>query len=58
MTTERVCWLLNRRELLKLRESWRQRAGPEAPLRAFHDALLAYGGLPVSLIRWGMGLDD
>jgi uncharacterized protein (DUF885 family) len=49
---------VGRRELLKLRESWRQRAGPEAPLRAFHDALLAYGGLPVSLIRWGMGLDD
>ena len=42
----------------KLRESWRARVGPEAPLRAFHDALLSYGGLPVSLIRWGMGLDD
>ena len=49
---------VGRRELLKLRESWRARAGQAAPLRAFHDALLSYGGLPVSLIRWGMGLDD
>ena len=49
---------VGRRELLRLRASWRERAGPEAPLREFHDALLAYGGLPVSLIRWGMGLDD
>jgi uncharacterized protein (DUF885 family) len=49
---------VGRRELLKLRESWRARAGQEAPVRAFHDALLSYGGLPVSLIRWGMGLDD
>ncbi|MFI5328208.1 MAG: DUF885 family protein, partial [Candidatus Rokuibacteriota bacterium] len=49
---------VGRRELLQLRESWRARAGPGAPVRAFHDAVLAYGGLPVSLIRWGMGLDD
>ncbi len=49
---------VGRRELLQLRESWRARVGPAAPVRAFHDAVLAYGGLPVSLIRWGMGLDD
>lgn len=49
---------VGRRELLTLRDSWRARAGPEAPIRSFHDALLSYGGLPVSLIRWGMGLDD
>lgn len=49
---------VGRRELLDLRESWRGKAGAAAPLRAFHDAVLSYGGLPVSLIRWGMGLDD
>ena len=49
---------VGRRELLQLRESWRARVGPGASLRTFHDAVLAYGGLPVSLIRWGMGLDD
>jgi len=49
---------VGRREIIKLRDSWRERAGPDAPIREFHDALLAYGGLPVSLVRWGMGLDD
>ena len=49
---------VGRREILKLLDSWRERAGPDVPIREFHDALLAYGGLPVSLIRWGMGLDD
>jgi uncharacterized protein (DUF885 family) len=49
---------VGRRELLALRDAWRAEAGPGAPLRAFHDEVLSYGGLPVSLIRWGMGLDD
>jgi len=49
---------VGRREIHRLRDTWRERVGPDVPIRAFHDALLAYGGLPVSLIRWGMGLDD
>jgi uncharacterized protein (DUF885 family) len=49
---------VGRRELLALRNDWRKRAGGDAPLRDFHDAVLAYGGLPVALIRWGMGLDE
>lgn len=49
---------VGRREIHRLRDAWRERVGPDVPLRAFHDALLSYGGLPVSLIRWGMGLDD
>ena len=27
-------------------------------LERFHDELLGYGGLPVSLARWGMDLAD
>jgi uncharacterized protein (DUF885 family) len=49
---------VGRRELLALRNDWRKQAGGAAPLRDFHDAVLAYGGLPVALIRWGMGLDE
>jgi uncharacterized protein (DUF885 family) len=49
---------VGRRELLELRASWQAKAAPGTPIRVFHDAVLAYGGLPVSLIRWGMGLDD
>ena len=26
-------------------------------LRKFHDAFLQYGGLPISLIRWGLGVN-
>ena len=51
-----LCYAVGRREILNLREVYRQRAGPEFSLRRFHDELLSYGGLPVSLIRWGMGL--
>lgn len=55
--TYQLCYAVGRREFLELREAWRARAGPAAPLRQFHDTVLAYGGLPVSLIRWGMGLE-
>ena len=30
--------------------------GPDGPIREFRTRVVAYGGLPVSLIRWGMGL--
>jgi uncharacterized protein (DUF885 family) len=53
-----LCYAVGRRELLRLREDWRRRAGPGVKLRTFHDEVLAYGGLAVSLIRWGMGLED
>ncbi|MEO6067563.1 MAG: DUF885 family protein [Gemmatimonadales bacterium] len=45
---------VGRREILELREAWR--SGGQAVGRSFHDALLTYGGLPISLARWGMDL--
>jgi uncharacterized protein (DUF885 family) len=54
--TYQLCYAVGRREFLRLREAWREQAGSHAPLREFHDTVLRYGGLPVSLIRWGMGL--
>jgi uncharacterized protein (DUF885 family) len=54
--TYQLCYAVGRREFMHLRDAWRLSVGREAPLREFHDAALAYGGLPVSLIRWGMGL--
>ena len=53
--TYQLCYAVGRREFLHLREAWKENAGG-APLREFHDRVLSYGGLPVSLIRWGMGL--
>jgi len=50
-----LAYALGRRELLSLREAFLSRGGS---LRDFHEAVLAYGGLPVSLIRWGLGLEE
>jgi len=52
-----LAYAVGRREIRALRDAYRRTTGAGAPLRAFHDALLSYGGLPVSLTRWGMGLD-
>ena len=49
---------MGRRELFRLREDYRRRAGAGFSLRAFHEEVLGYGGLPVALMRWGMGLGD
>jgi len=54
--TYQLCYAVGRRELLHLRDAWRESVGESAPVRQFHDAVLGYGGLPISLIRWGMGL--
>ncbi|MGN6391538.1 MAG: DUF885 domain-containing protein [Gemmatimonadales bacterium] len=56
--TYQLCYAVGRRELLRLRDAYREAVGSEYQPRAFHDALLAYGGIPVSLARWGMDLTE
>ena len=58
MPTYQLCYAVGRRELLSLRHDYRERAGSDFSLSRFHSEVLAYGGLPVSLIRWGMGLEE
>lgn len=53
-----VSYAVGRRELLALRNAVRRAEGGDFSLQAFHQRVLAYGGLPVSLIRWGMGLEE
>ena len=53
-----LCYAVGRRELLRLRDDFRKAKGSHFSLRAFHDAVLPYGGLPVTLIRWGLGLGE
>jgi uncharacterized protein (DUF885 family) len=53
-----LCYAVGRRELLELRADYRAREGAAFTLRRFHDEVLGYGGLPVSLTRWGMGLGE
>lgn len=52
-----LAYAVGRREIRALREAYAQSAGADYTLRRFHDAVMAYGGLPVSLMRWGMRLD-
>jgi uncharacterized protein (DUF885 family) len=56
--TYQLCYAVGRRELLRLREAYRERAGDGFRPKTFHDELLAYGGLPVTLARWGMELGE
>jgi uncharacterized protein (DUF885 family) len=53
-----LCYAVGRRELRSLRDAYRAVAGGAYSLRDFHEKVLSYGGLPVSLIRWGMGLEE
>lgn len=56
--TYQLCYAVGRREIMSLREDYRARAGSSFSLKRFHDELLGYGGLPVALARWGMGLEQ
>jgi uncharacterized protein (DUF885 family) len=53
-----LAYAVGRRELLRLRDDFRAARGDTFSLRGFHDAVLPYGGLPVTLIRWGLGLSE
>lgn len=53
-----MCYAVGRRDILALRSSYLERDRAGTSLRSFHDELLSYGGLPVSLARWGMGLSE
>jgi hypothetical protein len=52
-----LCYAVGRREIKALHADFRRAAGADYALRDFHDAVLQYGGLPLSLMRWGMGLN-
>ncbi len=56
--TYQLCYAVGRREILRLLDSYRESMGAGFSLKRFHDTLLRYGGLPVSLARWGMDLAD
>lgn len=56
--TYQLCYAVGRRELLRLRDAYRERAGASFRPKTFHDELLTYGGLPVTLARWGMELGE
>jgi hypothetical protein len=52
--TYQLSYAAGRRELLRLREAYRERNPGGYSHRTFHDEVMQYGGLPVALARWGM----
>jgi uncharacterized protein (DUF885 family) len=58
MPTYQLCYAVGLRELLSLREAYRHQRGSAFSLQAFHSELMAYGGMPVALARWGMDLAE
>ncbi len=53
-----LCYAVGRRELTGLRDAYRAAVATDFTLREFHERVLQYGGLPVSLVRWGLGIED
>ena len=49
-----VMYMLGREEIRRLRREMEERQGDRFSLRRFHDALLSYGSIPVSLIGASM----
>ncbi len=49
--TQPLSYAVGKREILALREALAAAEGPAFTLRRFHDRLLQYGSIPVSLIR-------
>jgi hypothetical protein len=55
--TASIGGVIGRRELLKLRQAKAAMDRPFFSLKSFHDEVLSYGGLPIPLISWGMGVE-
>jgi hypothetical protein len=53
-----LCYAVGASELMALRDDYRKAVGAGYTPREFHAKVMEYGGLPVSLMRWGMGLGD
>jgi hypothetical protein len=56
--TYQLSYAVGRRELLRLRDAYRERDPGGYSPRKFHDEVMRYGGLPVALARWGMALAE
>jgi hypothetical protein len=56
--TYQLSYAVGRRELLRLRDAYRERDPAGYSPRKFHDEVMRYGGLPIALARWGMDLAE
>jgi hypothetical protein len=49
--TQLVCYFAGKLQIVRLKEEMKRRLGPKFDERAFHDALLAEGSVPLALVR-------
>lgn len=49
--TQLISYFAGKQQILELREAWRAKMGAAYSDRAFHDAFLAEGSIPIALIR-------
>ncbi len=49
--TQPMSYAVGRHEILRLREGWNRRYGASFNLQEFHDRLLSFGPVPITLIR-------
>jgi uncharacterized protein (DUF885 family) len=55
--TQKITYMVGKWQILRLLGRYRQQQGANFRLGAFHDALLANGSLPLSVVEWNL-LDD
>jgi len=55
--TQKINYIVGKWQILRLLGKYRDRAGADFKLGRFHDDLLQYGSLPLSLVEWLL-LDD
>jgi uncharacterized protein (DUF885 family) len=55
--TQKITYMVGKWQIMRLLGSCREKQGPSFRLGAFHDALLANGSLPLSIVEWLL-LDD
>ena len=55
--TQKITYMVGKWQILRLLGKYRQKEGANFRLGAFHDALLANGSLPLSVVEWLL-LDD
>ncbi|HVY60558.1 MAG TPA: DUF885 domain-containing protein, partial [Planctomycetota bacterium] len=52
--TQPMSYLIGKREIVSLRDEWKQQKGERFKLKEFHDKLLSFGTVPLGLVREAM----
>jgi uncharacterized protein (DUF885 family) len=56
--SQKISYITGKWQIMRLLGRYRDREGANFKLGAFHDQLISYGSLPVSVIEWLMFDDD